>query len=81
MLLACKHVWERIHDYLDGTLDGAQLASVQRHLEHCGLCSAIPDFSRNIVILTADERIFPLPPGFSERLHARLERELYRMGP
>jgi len=27
-------------------------------------------------VLVADDRVFELPAGFSERLHARLEREL-----
>jgi hypothetical protein len=49
---------------------------VQRHLEHCEICSAILDSTRNIIILTADERIFELPVRFNERLHARLAREI-----
>ena len=49
---------------------------MQKHLEHCEICSAILDSTRNILILTADERVFALPLGFSERLHARLEEEI-----
>ena len=49
---------------------------VQKHLDHCEICSAILDSTRNILILTADERVFELPVGFSERLHARLDAEL-----
>ena len=55
------------------------LAAVQNHLEHCEICSAILDSTRNILILTADERVFELPLGFSERLHARLEEEIRGM--
>jgi hypothetical protein len=35
------------------------------------------------LILTADERVFELPLGFSERLHARLEAEMrgFTYGP
>jgi hypothetical protein len=76
MVLECKHVWEHISGYLDGTLDAAVLEDVQKHLEHCEICSAILDSTRNILILTADERVFELPLGFSERLHARLEAEM-----
>ena len=76
MVLECKHVWEHISGYLDGTLDAAVLEEVQKHLEHCEICSAILDSTRNILILTADERVFELPLGFSERLHARLEEEM-----
>jgi predicted anti-sigma-YlaC factor YlaD len=76
MVLECKHVWTYISDYLDGSLDGETLTEVQRHLEHCEICSAILDSTRNILILTADDRVFELPIGFSERLHDRLEREM-----
>jgi hypothetical protein len=73
MVIECKHVWEQISGFLDGTLAPEMLETVQRHLEHCEICSAILDSTRNILILTADERVFELPLGFSERLHARLE--------
>jgi hypothetical protein len=49
---------------------------VQKHLEHCEICSAILDSTRNVIILTADDRVFELPVGFSERLHARIDLEL-----
>ncbi len=78
MVIECKHVWEHISGYLDGTLDTAVLAQVQRHLEHCEICSAILDSTRNIIVLTADDRVYELPLGYSERLHARLDEELSR---
>ena len=74
MVLECKHVWEHISGYLDGGLDPEVLKDVQRHLDHCEICSAVLDSTRNILILTADERVFELPVGFSERLHERLEQ-------
>jgi anti-sigma factor RsiW len=76
VVIECKHVWNYISDYLDGTLDPEIRESVQKHLEHCEICSAILDSTRNILVLTADDRVFELPVGFSERLHARLEAEL-----
>jgi hypothetical protein len=42
--------------------------------------AAILDSTRNIIILTADERVFELPVGFSERLHARIDLELQGTG-
>jgi anti-sigma factor RsiW len=77
MVIDCKHVWNNISGYLDGTLDPAVLQQVQKHLEQCGICSAILDSTRNILILTADERVFELPLGYSDRLHARLEAEIH----
>ena len=76
MVLECKHVWEYISGYLDESLDPEIREMVQRHLDHCEICSAVLDSTRNILILTADERVFEIPIGFSERLHARLDREI-----
>ena len=73
MVIECKHVWAHISGYLDATLPAEVLEQVQKHLEHCEICSAILDSTRNILILSADERVFELPLGFSERLHARLQ--------
>ena len=50
---------------------------MQKHLDHCEICSAILDSTRNVIILTADDRVFELPAGYSERLHARLAREIH----
>ena len=80
MVLDCKHVWAYISDYLDATLPEETRTIVQKHLEHCEVCSAILDSTRNIIILTADDRVFELPLGFSERLHARIDIELMRSG-
>ena len=81
MVLECKHVWEHISGYLDGTLAPDILEQVQKHLENCEICSAILDSTRNILILTADERVFELPLGFSERLHSRLDSEIRGISP
>jgi anti-sigma factor RsiW len=81
MVLECKHVWEYISGYLDGTLEPEVLEMVQQHLEHCEICSAILDSTRNILILTADDRVFELPLGYSERLHERLEAAMNEESP
>jgi len=81
VVIECKHVWTHISEYLDGTLSPEVRATVQKHLEHCEICSAILDSTRNILILTADDRVFELPLGYSERLHARLDAEMNRIKP
>jgi len=80
MVIECRHVWDHISGYLDNTLLPEERQLVQRHLEHCEICSAILDSTRNIIILTADDRVFELPVGFSDRLHARLAQELGTFG-
>ena len=76
MELNCKHVWAYISDYIDDSVAAELREEIERHLEHCEICSAILDSTRNILVLTADERIFELPVGYSERLHQRLAREM-----
>ena len=76
MRIDCKHVWEYISAYIDDEVDADLRAEIDRHLETCEICSAILDSTRNILIITADNRVFELPLGFSERLHARLEGEI-----
>jgi len=76
MKLECKHVWEHISEYLDQQLDAKLLKDIENHLENCEVCSAILDSTRNILVLTADNRTYELPVGYSERLHKRLEKAL-----
>jgi hypothetical protein len=76
MELICKHVWARISEYIDQSVPAEVREDIERHLDHCGVCSAVLDSTRNILVLTADDRTFELPVGFSKRLHARLELEL-----
>jgi hypothetical protein len=76
MKLDCKHVWEHISDYIDNTVDAKLREEIELHLEHCEICSAILDSTRNILVLTADGRTFELPVGYSERLHERLTEEI-----
>lgn len=76
MRIDCKHVWEHISAYIENDVDPELRAEIDRHLETCEICSAVLDSTRNVVILMADARVFELPAGYSERLHARIEREM-----
>jgi len=76
MKIDCKHVWQHISAYIDGDVDADLRAEIDRHLEHCEICSAVLDSTRNVVVLMADDRVFEIPSGFSERLHRRLDAVL-----
>jgi anti-sigma factor RsiW len=76
MRIECKHVWQYISAYIEGDVDATLRADIEKHLETCEICSAVLDSTRNVVILVADDRVFELPVGFSERLHSRINKEL-----
>jgi predicted anti-sigma-YlaC factor YlaD len=78
MNLKCKNVWEHISEYLDQQLTPEVRAEIEKHLENCEVCSAILDSTRNVLILTADNRTYELPVGYSKRLHDRLEKAIHQ---
>ena len=80
MVLECKHVWKQISDYIEGSVPLELRESIETHLAHCRHCAAVLDSTRNILVLVADERVFEIPVGYSERLHARLQKELQSGG-
>ena len=80
MRIDCKHVWEHISAYIENDVETALRAEIDRHLETCEICSAVLDSTRNVVILVADDRVFEIPAGFSERLHARIDEEIEQAG-
>jgi hypothetical protein len=61
---------------LDDSLPADLRDLVQRYMETCEICSAFLGSTRNLLILTADDHVFELPTGFSERLHARVSWEI-----
>ncbi len=75
MRIDCKHVWQYISAYIDGEVEAELRERIDRHLETCEICSAVLDSTRNVIVLVADDRIFELPAGFSQRLHDRLDTE------
>lgn len=81
MRIDCKHVWSYISAYIDAEVDAELRAEIDRHLETCEICSAVLDSTRNVVVLMADDRVFELPAGFSQRMHDRLNTELELAGP
>ncbi|MBS1852033.1 MAG: zf-HC2 domain-containing protein [Acidobacteria bacterium] len=76
MVLNCRHVWKEISNYIEGTVAPELRDEMEQHLAHCRHCAAVLDSTRNILYLIADERVFTLPAGYADRLHARLQEEI-----
>jgi predicted anti-sigma-YlaC factor YlaD len=76
MVLNCKEVRRQISNYLDNDISPEMRKALDAHLANCRHCTAILDGTHNVLVLIADDRVFPLPAGFSTRLNQRLRREL-----
>jgi predicted anti-sigma-YlaC factor YlaD len=78
-MVSCKTVIANLTDYLDGDVAPEMRQKIEKHLRGCHRCTAVYDSTRKMLVITGDERIFEIPAGFSERLHAFLDRTISRM--
>jgi anti-sigma factor RsiW len=78
MVMMCEQVWSEISNYLDGEVSPDLRAAMEEHFRGCQKCSAVLDGTRNLIGLYGEERMFEPPPGFSRRLHRRLEENMPR---
>jgi predicted anti-sigma-YlaC factor YlaD len=78
-MVSCKTVIANLTDYLDGDVAPEMRRKIEKHLRGCHRCTAVYDSTRKMLVITGDERIFEIPAGFSERLHAFLDTTISRM--
>jgi anti-sigma factor RsiW len=78
-MVSCKTVIANLTNYLDGDLEPEMRQKIEKHLRGCHRCTAVYDSTRKMLVITGDERIFDIPAGFSERLHAFLDATISRM--
>lgn len=76
--MKCKQVIHELSEYLDGALDAATLAEVQRHLEHCDDCRLVVDTTRKTIQVFCNSEPAPLDEQVRSRLHQALEAKLKR---
>lgn len=77
--VTCREVLARLSAYLDGELEGEELAAVEAHARSCDNCGRFG--GRFAEVITALRRAAPAPAadaGRSHRLQERLARELAR---
>ena len=73
-MVSCKTVIANLSAYLDGDATLEMRQKIEKHLRRCYRCTAVYDSTRKLPVITGDERVFGGPAGFSERLHALLEK-------
>ena len=76
MEISCLEVIRELSNYIDEDLASELRAQITAHLPTCEHCTAIYDGLRNTMTLVGDGRSFQLPAGFSQRLRAKLTKEL-----
>ena len=76
LVMSCHEIWREISNYLDGDIDPALKARMERHFANCRHCSVLLDSTHNLLVLTGDGRSFALPAGFSLRLRQRLAQHI-----
>ena len=76
--MKCKDVIHELSDYLDGALDPALLAELQRHLEHCEDCRLVVDTTKKTIQVYCNSEPAPLDEDVRMRLHRALEEKLKR---
>ena len=72
--VSCREVLREISKYIEDDLDAGLRAMLKRHFSTCRHCTAVLDGTKNVILLSGDERTFTLPAGFS----ARLKEVLFR---
>ena len=72
--VSCREVLREISNYIEGDLDAGLRAMLERHFSECHHCTAVLDGTKNVILLSGDDRTFALPAGFSLRLKEVLLR-------
>jgi anti-sigma factor RsiW len=76
--LKCKDIVRELNSILDGELEPALLAEVERHLSHCEDCQLIVDQTRRTITFYCNSQPAALPDDVHNRLHAALRSRLQR---
>jgi hypothetical protein len=70
----CKQCQERLHDYLDETLEAAGRAEVGEHLAACEACRRELDALRKVAALVGSLEEVPEPAGLLQGVRARIDK-------
>ncbi len=72
--MKCNECFRQISNYLDGEIDADLKRELEEHLGKCHRCQVVYDSTRKSIELYCDGKLFELPAGVRERLHAALRR-------
>ena len=75
-MVNCETVLQRLSDFMDNEAGPELRAEIAAHLKACDRCSVLHDTLRQTLLIVADDRVFEVPLGYSQRLHDFIDRHL-----
>lgn len=75
-MVSCDQLLQELSNFIDDDIDPALRAEIEHHLSSCRYCSVLADSVKKIVYIIADERVFEIASGYSERLHQFIDAHL-----
>jgi anti-sigma factor RsiW len=69
-VLTCEEALRLLAEHLDGELDGARHADVDRHLHTCRSCFSRAEFERRLKAQVGALRTTPVQPAFEQRIRS-----------
>ena len=64
----CLEMFEKLSEYIDGELDQATCAEIQKHAEDCVACFSCLETLKRTVALCKNTKDKPIPQNLSEKL-------------
>ncbi len=71
----CQALLTQLGDYIDGELEAALCAEIERHLANCDDCRVLVDTTRKTVLLYRQHSQVELPKDITSRLWQALDEE------
>lgn len=72
-MISCSDAVRQLWEYLDGTVEGAELERLEEHLARCRRCCAELEFAEELRGFLRQSAEDEVPPDVMERLNATLE--------
>ncbi len=72
--MKCNDCFQQLSNYLDGEIDASLKRVLEEHLARCHRCRVVFDSTRKTIELYCDGKLFELPAGVRDRLHAAIRR-------
>jgi len=75
MQIDCTEVRRELSNYIENDVTPELRRQMEDHFAGCPGCTAMYDGVRNVISLVSHDQVLELPPGFSQRLLARLQAQ------